>query len=75
MPWWFATLPTLTYVSGFDGVWDAEPYSVLLLTPGDALVITDSRFRESAEKAAAGSSWVVVTTADEPARPRAGACD
>jgi Xaa-Pro aminopeptidase len=55
----------VAYLSGFAGVWDDEPFSLLLVTAQDAVVLTDSRYRESAERAAEGSPWrVVLCTAD-----------
>jgi len=42
----------LTYLTGFDGVWDSEPSSLVLVTADHVHVITDSRFREAAAAAA-----------------------
>jgi Xaa-Pro aminopeptidase len=53
--------PNVVYLSGFDGVWDDEPFSLLVLTTDGAVVFTDSRYRESAERAAGGSPWRVVS--------------
>ena len=54
----------LVYLSGFDGVWDEEPFSLLLVAADDAVVFTDSRYRESAERAAGGTEWRVTVCAD-----------
>lgn len=52
----------VTYLTGFDGVWDTEPSSLVLVTLSDVRVITDSRFREAANAAAAGTATEVVVT-------------
>ena len=46
------SVSNLRYLTGFDGVWDTEPSSLVLLTATQALVITDSRFRDAATQAA-----------------------
>jgi Xaa-Pro aminopeptidase len=56
----------LTYLSGFDGVWDDEPFSLLLVTADDAVVFTDSRYVDSAEQAATGTPWRVVRCIGDP---------
>lgn len=55
----------VTYLTGFDGVWDSEPSSLVLVTSSAAVVITDSRFMEAATHAAAeGPFDVHVSPAD-----------
>jgi Xaa-Pro aminopeptidase len=56
----------LTYLSGFDGVWDDEPFSLLLTSADEAVVFTDSRYVGSAEQAATGSPWRVVRCVGDP---------
>jgi Xaa-Pro aminopeptidase len=56
----------LAYLSGFAGVWDDEPFLLLLVTAEDAVVVTDSRYRESAERAAEGSAWRVTECGADP---------
>ena len=56
----------LKYLSGFDGVWDDEPFSLLLITAEDAVVVTDSRYRDSAQRAGEGSPWRVALCAADP---------
>ena len=46
------SVSNLRYLTGFDGVWDTEPSSLILVTATEALVITDSRFRDAATQAA-----------------------
>jgi len=59
------SVPNVTYLSGFDGVWDDEPSSLILVTESAATVITDSRFREASLAAAHGGPVdVLVTPAD-----------
>ncbi len=55
----------VTYLTGFDGVWDSEPSSLILITAERICVITDSRFREAAA-AAAVSAQEVSAVADSP---------
>lgn len=57
----------VTYLSGFDGVWDSEPSSLILVMPERVVVITDSRFQEAATTAATSASTpteVVIAPAD-----------
>jgi Xaa-Pro aminopeptidase len=56
----------VVYLTGFDDVWDDEPFSLLLITPEDAVVFTDSRYLESAERAAEGSPWQVSLCTGDP---------
>jgi Xaa-Pro aminopeptidase len=56
----------VTYMSEFDGVWDEEAFSLLLISASQALVFTDSRYSEAAEIAAARSSWTVVVCEGDP---------
>jgi len=49
----------LTYLTGFDGVWDSEPSSLVLVTSSRVIVLTDSRFREAADTAAAAAESAV----------------
>ena len=59
------SVPNVTYLSGFDGVWDDEPSSLILVTQYAATVITDSRFREACQSAAHGGPVdVLVAPAD-----------
>jgi len=59
------SVSNVTYLSGFDGVWDDEPYSLVLITPAEAIVVTDSRFREAASHAAGDGPFAVhVATVD-----------
>jgi len=53
------------YLSGFEDVWDAEPFSLLLVTEHEAIVFTDSRYSESAERASSDSPWEVVCATDD----------
>ena len=46
------SVSNVTYLSGFDGVWDTEPSSLILITAADAIVVTDSRFRDASCDAA-----------------------
>jgi len=50
----------VTYLSGFDGVWDSEPSSLVLVTASGVYAITDSRFREAANAAATDDSIEVI---------------
>jgi len=50
----------VTYLTGFDGVWDDEPAALLLVSLADAVVLTDSRYREAAGLAAKGTPWRVI---------------
>lgn len=50
----------VTFLTGFDGVWDSEPSSLVLLTASRVCVLTDSRFKEAATAAAADSLLEVV---------------
>jgi Xaa-Pro aminopeptidase len=45
-------VPNVAYLTGFDGVWDTEPSSLVLVTESIALVVTDSRFEAAAAQAA-----------------------
>ncbi len=56
----------VTYLSAFDDVWDDEPYSLLYVTPSEAFVLTDSRYREAGELAANGTPWRVVVCEGDP---------
>ncbi len=55
----------VTYLSAFAGVWDDEPASLVLVTPTDACVLTDSRYAEAAQDAASGSPWRIVVCAGD----------
>lgn len=55
----------VTYLTGFDGVWDDEPFSLVLVTADDATVITDSRFREAATHAVADSPFEIRVVAGD----------
>jgi Xaa-Pro aminopeptidase len=48
------------YLTGFDGVWDEEPSSFLLVTTQEAWVVTDGRYETVACAAAGEGSWRVV---------------
>jgi len=50
----------VTYLTGFDGVWDSEPSSLILVTASRICVLTDSRFREAATAAATDSDIEVI---------------
>jgi Xaa-Pro aminopeptidase len=55
----------VAYLTGFEGVWDAEPSSLVLVTADAAVVVTDSRFEAAATAAAAaGPLGVRVCPAD-----------
>lgn len=56
----------VTYLTGFDGVWDEEPSSLVLVTQTEAVVITDSRFREAASAAAGDGPFVVRIAPGDP---------
>ncbi len=59
------SVPNVTYLSGFDGVWDDEPSSLILVTHFATTVVTDSRFREASQSAAhGGPADVFVAPAD-----------
>lgn len=47
----------VAYLTGFDGVFDAEPASVALITPTGLVVYTDGRYIEVMRAAAEGSGW------------------
>ncbi len=56
-----ANLPAnVAYLTGFEGVFDAEPASVALVTAEQATLFTDSRYVEVVRAAAQGSDWQVV---------------
>jgi len=59
------SVANVTYLTGFDGVWDSEPSSLILITGAGATVITDSRFTEAATAAASdGPLGVRLATSD-----------
>jgi len=59
------SVSNVTYLSGFDGVWDEEPSSLIVVTEASATVVTDSRFQEASRDAADGGPIdVVVAPAD-----------
>ncbi|MBA4371102.1 MAG: hypothetical protein C0418_05955 [Coriobacteriaceae bacterium] len=53
----------VAYVTGFDGVFDSEPASACLVTPGAATVYTDFRYAEALKAQASSSGWSVVVVA------------
>lgn len=60
------SVSNLRYLTGFDGVWDTEPSSLVLVTSTQALVITDSRFRDAASQAADGGPLEVRVAQADP---------
>lgn len=59
------SVSNVTYLSGFDGVWDEEPSSLVVVTSTESFVVTDSRFREASEAAAgAGPMTILIAPAD-----------
>jgi Xaa-Pro aminopeptidase len=59
-----ASVPNLVYCTGFGGVFDEEPAHLGLVSECGAVLITDSRYFEAVERAARGSEWRVVCTAE-----------
>jgi Xaa-Pro aminopeptidase len=55
-----AASANVTYVTGFDDVFDDEPSSVCVITPGSAKVFVDSRYVEAARAAAGTGPWEVM---------------
>jgi len=49
----------VSYLTDFAGVWDSEPFSLVVIGQTDATVVTDSRFREAATQAAIGTPYAV----------------
>ena len=49
----------VTYITGFDAVFDFEPAHVALVDAQRALLITDGRYEQSAREAASQTSWEV----------------
>jgi Xaa-Pro aminopeptidase len=62
----------LTYLTGFDGVFDEERAHAALITSGELLLFTDGRYAEVARNAAAKSPWSVRVPKE---RVLAAACD
>lgn len=63
----------LSYLTGFEGVFDDEPAYVALITADTSLLFTDNRYAEAARSAAATAhSWEVRVP---KARVLAAACD
>jgi len=58
-------VPNVTYLSGFSDVWDEEPGSLAVVTLEGTLIVTDSRFRESAGSAAAAGPFEVIVPEGE----------
>ena len=54
------SVPNVAYCTAFDGVFDAEPAHIALVTGKTAVLITDSRYLEALITAAEGSAWRVV---------------
>jgi Xaa-Pro aminopeptidase len=58
-------VPNVTYLTGFDGVWDEEPAGLVLITETDFALVTDSRYSLAAlEGAGDGPLTVHVGAAD-----------
>lgn len=60
------SVPNVTYLTGFDGVWDEEPSSLVMITEATATVITDSRFRDACGEAAAGGPFAITVAPGDP---------
>jgi Xaa-Pro aminopeptidase len=54
-----AHVPNIAYCTGFEGVFDAEPAHLAIVTEDDALLYTDSRYVEALTSAAEGGPWNV----------------
>ena len=52
-------LSNVKWLTGFEGVFDDEPAHLVLVTANDAVLHTDSRYADAAERAAAGTPWRV----------------
>jgi Xaa-Pro aminopeptidase len=58
-------VPNVTYLTGFDGVWDEEPAGLVLITETDFALVTDSRYSSVAfQSAGDGPLTVHVAAAD-----------
>ncbi len=53
------TVANVSYLTDFAAVWDSEPFSLVVITQSDAMVVTDSRFKEAATQAAVGTPYGV----------------
>lgn len=54
----------ITYLTGWDGVFDREPAHAAIITDTVARLYTDSRYAEAAVTAARGSEWQVHVVSD-----------
>ncbi len=61
-----SSVPNVTYLTGFDSVWDAEPCALVMVTETAATVVTDSRFEAAATRAADGGPLQVRVCQAEP---------
>lgn len=52
-------LSSVKWLTGFQGVFDDEPAHLAYITAKDAVLHTDSRYRDAAERAAEGTAWRV----------------
>ena len=58
------TPANVAYLTGFEGVFDAEAASVALVRPDGLMILTDGRYVEAVQTAAAGGPWDVRTARD-----------
>ena len=63
-----ASSANVRYLTDFDGVFDAEPASLAVLTPSGQWIVTDSRYVEAVRRAAAGTLWQVALTSSDLAQ-------
>ncbi|MBE0417355.1 MAG: M24 family metallopeptidase [Coriobacteriia bacterium] len=54
----------VVYLTGFDGVFDADASAACLVTRDEARVYTDSRYAEAAGLASQGTAWSVTVSAN-----------
>ncbi|NTU71098.1 MAG: aminopeptidase P family protein [Coriobacteriia bacterium] len=59
------SVPNVSYLTGFIGVWDEEPAALLAVTDSESVVFTDSRYLESARAAALEGPWDVRLVVDD----------